>query len=566
MSGSGKRAREVQSTSMTDAVDHLAWSLVIPLEASEIASQQAAVLERLRHITGDSHLELQDFDPATATFQIRSNRDGFKRVHTLWKSKQLPMLLGIPVSNVQKITTHKRVAAAEAHQHVHQHDFLAGQATLTAPEPTPVDVEPATSDGQAEERLLYGHIQDCLFQEPPKKVLDRFFSLFVDGTSYEDSEIQAALDRFVLVPQASKRFLQVLNHCCYLAIDYWQFDQASCAYVPKLLALFHSVPDLGARQSRRIRFVRQVAQEFTQSDEYRRLQRLARVLNPSPIQPETREQLTLGDLIHRYPFLYRHCLLNDASSYEDQQTIKQIQSRIQHHLEFSLTRFVTYQVRLAQVAKARQLSSSAGRLLRREPNPTLLGNRELASALKHFFSRLPNSRYSHRELAQHFLYELDTVRTYAAFKTALHHYLLSPIAELPYCQQQFSDRLQAQITATLPHHDQHRLDESLILRTATKLINVLILDPQSTKHYLFIDLITNLGATMTVGLLLRLALICRPVLPEIERRLSLLFEHYEASLQLEVPWLVKVLENQNLAFSIHFGNADLSPLNQIARS
>jgi len=569
MPGPGQRAGQSQLTQLGATADRVAWSLAIPLLAADAIAQQADVLERLRQVTGDRRLSLSAVEGSEVAeepthLNFESSRDGWHRLEALWKSKQLPMLLGIPVQNLQRLPRQQRVAVAQEHQHAHH--LAARQKTTQVKRAAPPPPEPPPSDGRAEERTIYAHLQDCLFQEPPPRILERFHHLFIEAVNYEDMAILAALERIAFAPDAAEHFAQFLNHCCYLAIDYWQFDPDSCPYVFDLLALFRQVPDPGMRQSRRVRFVRQASQEFADTEQYRMLQRLARVLNPRRAAPDDREAPSLGDLIHRYPFLYRHCLLNEDSSYEDQQTVKQVQSRIQHHLEFALTRFVTYQVRLAQVAKARQLSSGAGRLLRREPNPTLLGNRELASALKYFFGRLPNSHWNHRELAQRFLYELDGIRTYAAFKTALCNYLLVSIADLPYCQQQFGDRLQSQIAATLPHYDQHRLDESLILRTATKLVNFLVVEPHSAQHYLFVDLTTHLGATMAMGMLLRLSLICRPVLPEIERRLALLFEHYEASPPSEVGWLVKVLENQNLAFSIHFGNADLSPLKQLVKA
>ena len=44
---------------------------------------------------------------------------------------------------------------------------------------------------------------------------------------------------------------------------------------------------------------------------------------------------------------------------------------------------------------------------------------------------------------------------------------------------------------------------------------------------------------------------------------SILFNHYEGFSKEEVPWLVQALENMQIAFSIHFGRADLSCLRQI---
>ena len=62
----------------------------------------------------------------------------------------------------------------------------------------------------------------------------------------------------------------------------------------------------------------------------------------------------------------------------------------------------------------------------------------------------------------------------------------------------------------------------------------------------------------TIGLLLKLVLLCGKVKPYLEQRFSILFSHYEALAEDRVPWLVKSLENLQVAFSIHFGEADFS--------
>lgn len=86
---------------------------------------------------------------------------------------------------------------------------------------------------------------------------------------------------------------------------------------------------------------------------------------------------------------------------------------------------------------------------------------------------------------------------------------------------------------------------------------------QKPDHYIFIDMITNMGVTRTVGLLLKLVLVCPKVKPHLDKRFSILFNHYEGFSRDQVPWLVKSLESLQVAFSIHFGKADLSCLRQI---
>jgi len=91
------------------------------------------------------------------------------------------------------------------------------------------------------------------------------------------------------------------------------------------------------------------------------------------------------------------------------------------------------------------------------------------------------------------------------------------------------------------------------------LINFLVVESgRKPQHYVFIDLISNLGPTMTTAIVIKVVLICRKVKPYVEKRFSILFNHYESSAREVVEWLVNVLENMNIAFSINFGSVDLS--------
>ncbi|MGK7874199.1 MAG: hypothetical protein AB4426_13065 [Xenococcaceae cyanobacterium] len=100
--------------------------------------------------------------------------------------------------------------------------------------------------------------------------------------------------------------------------------------------------------------------------------------------------------------------------------------------------------------------------------------------------------------------------------------------------------------------------------TCSQLFNFLVVEsPQNPKHYVFLDLITNLGATCTIGLLLKLLLLCPMIKPYLEKRFSILFNHYKSFTREGVPWLIKALENLHIAFSVNFGGLDWSYLKQI---
>ena len=116
-----------------------------------------------------------------------------------------------------------------------------------------------------------------------------------------------------------------------------------------------------------------------------------------------------------------------------------------------------------------------------------------------------------------------------------------------------------QILSAYTDRDDKKVDDFLIVRTCSNLFNFMVVDPSAGRqHFVFVDLINNLGAVLTTGLLLRVLLICHKVRPFLERRFALLFNHYETSASDTVSWLVQVLENINIALSLNFGRVDLS--------
>lgn len=410
-----------------------------------------------------------------------------------------------------------------------------------------------------EEQALYDHLLYWVQEESPSKLIERFRDLFMDGSGYGDPKVWLALEKIVTSKRSEQEFRFILNRCCHILINRWQLQPHLQASIPELVQLFESPPSLGLVRSRGARRLRELLKLFMETEQYLTLRRLAQVVSQgSENYSGSRE---LGSLIRRYPYLYEHCLLSEDSSYEHQQTVRQIQSRIQHRFEVDLSQYVTYQVRRSQLSR-RMSSSEAERLIKPVQNPTLLSDRELGAALKQYYGKVEGSQ-SYRDLSQSFLTHTKQTPSYRAFKWDLYEYLTASI-DPEYGKRQFNERLYTHLKNTLPHSDTQRPSEFLIVRTCSQLLNFLVVESsQRPHHYVFVDLITNLGATLTVGLLLKIVLLCRKVKPYLEKRFSILFNHYESQTRDGVPWLVKSLENLNVAFSVHFGGADVSCLSQI---
>ncbi|MGB7892363.1 MAG: hypothetical protein WCF82_10775, partial [Microcoleus sp.] len=182
---------------------------------------------------------------------------------------------------------------------------------------------------------------------------------------------------------------------------------------------------------------------------------------------------------------------------------------------------------------------------------------ELHLAVREFAGKVAGDR-SYKEAAQFFLRDSRQTPSYASFKVDLYEYLISSV-EPEYGGRQFNDRLYKQIKNTLRENDSVKFNNPLLVRTCHQLFNFLVVEnSQHPSHYVFYDLVYNLGASRTMGLLMKLVLLSGKVKPELEKRFSILFNHYEGKASNEIMWFVKSLENFNVALVVNFGKTDLS--------
>ena len=411
-----------------------------------------------------------------------------------------------------------------------------------------------------EEQQLYDHLLYCVQVESPTQLIERFQALFLDGARYVDPQIWLALEKVAMDKRADQDFKFVLNRCCHILINRWQLQPHQQGAIPQLVGLFENPPDPRKVQSRGARRLRQLVQNFSETEQYLTLRRLSQVVSETA-QANGNGSKVVGALIQRYPYLYEHCLLSEDSSYEHQQTVRQLQARVQRRFELDLSQYVTYQVRRAQAIRT-QSKEALERIIQPVKNPTLLSDRELGAALKQFVGKVQGN-CTYRDVASSFVTHSSQTSSYKAFKEDLYEYLTDSI-DPAYGKRQFNDRLYTHLKNTLPHSDSQKPTEFLVVRTCSQLLNFLVVEsPQRPHHFIFVDLMTNLGAILTTGLLLKIVLLCRKVKPYLEKRFAILFNHYESSTRDGVPWLVQSLENLNVALSVHFGSVDLSCLNQI---
>ncbi|MEG4319888.1 MULTISPECIES: AAA-like domain-containing protein [unclassified Microcoleus] len=402
------------------------------------------------------------------------------------------------------------------------------------------------------EQILYDHIVSCVERESPAQIIDRFRKLFIDGMGYPDREIEATLYNIISVKRSDREFKYIIHRCCYIPINRWQLHSQNKLSIANLVALFKQTSPRFGMEFYIVKRLQEQIEFFTKSEEFQTLERLVKAVEQEPQLHKEDSHAPLGELICRYPYLYGHSLLSKDSIEEDQRTIKKLEIQRQRQFEKNLSQYLNYLVE--------PRNTEIG-IVQPAPNPTLLNDAELHLAVREFAGKVADDR-SHKESAQFFLRDARKTPSYKSFKVDLYEYLISSV-EPEYGGRQFNDKLYKYIKNTFPENDSAKLNNILLARTCNQLFNFLVVEnSQHPSHYVFYDLVYNLGPSRTMGLLLKILLLSGKVKPELEKRFSILFNHYEGKNSDEIMWFIKSLENLNVALVVNFGKTDLSFVKQ----
>ncbi|MCM1985300.1 hypothetical protein [Lyngbya confervoides] len=402
------------------------------------------------------------------------------------------------------------------------------------------------------EQVIYSHLLACVKAESPEQVLQRFHRLFILGQQYPDPKIRQALEQLLRQHSNTRMLLPFFNRCCHILVNRWQLAAADKQAVSHLLELIKQVqtPSRASRGGHAGNRLRLLVYQFAESDYFQQLNRIGEfVRGPG----RTSDQAPLVTLIHRYPYLYSHCLLSQQDDPEQQRIIRVAQVEKQKEFEQNLSRYMALStVNRGGVAPL----PMPGKV----ENPTLLSHRDLQQTLKHFVGPVNGRSSSYRHRAQRFIRTVQPQTAFADFKQDIYQYLLADL-DPQYVHCRFGKQLQQTLATISPEQDRQPMTNILMNRTFTQLLNFLVIESRrSPQHAIFMDLISNLGSTQTVGLLLKLVLLEKSVRTSLERRISVLFNHYENYKQAAVGWLVRCLEKVNLAFTTHFSKLDFSYL------
>lgn len=398
------------------------------------------------------------------------------------------------------------------------------------------------SPNTVEEDVLYQYFQYWRRQEPAHQLIERFRSLFFDGSVDTDNRVTTALFQLSLSIDAEQKFKYVLNRCCYILINYWYGQPRDHWAISELIGLFDDLTTVSS--AAQVQRVRGLLRQFLVSEQYVALDRLRRIFAEPKDSLESlaiADEQPLAGRIRHYPFLYDTSLLTQDSSQEQTKNIGDLRLKAEANLGIRLARYHSH-------GASSRLSGGAA------PNPTLLEASELTAALNYYTGKIEQGR-TQKDIASWFQTYSKTARSFRDFKDEFVDYLIAPIAAVDprYNNNPFTRNLRQHLRETMANFDDQQLSRYIHTRFCQQVLNFLVVDsPQRPVFRRFCHLLEDIGHTLTIGLLLRVVLFCTEAKPWLERRFSLLFNLHEQRLCKEVPWLVHSLEHLNIALITNF--------------
>lgn len=420
--------------------------------------------------------------------------------------------------------------------------------------------------------IVYQYLRQRATIQSPPELIQEFKNLLRQGRS-DDNQVSKILEKIIFSPKP--RFEIFLSHCFYLILDCWLDTSQSMVCTAQLLNIFDVLGQMRSYDSRSKQLVQSI-NNYQKTDSFRQIKALITIISPQQIvnaegqnsiiinevavSNNSHSNTTITSFLLRYPYLYRHLLPSDEQCTQLNQLpllIEKLQNKRQQDFEILLSKHIIYRFRLKQVARMKLLTQGAGKIIIRVDNPSLLSEKAFRVALRQYVGKIDHQG-TILERSQHFIAQNQLRNSYREFKEDLYNFIVSDIKPRN-STYNFQSGLQQKLADIFFQSDDKALNKTLILQTCRQLFSFLIVEPTlSNSPHRFTELIANLGTAQVMMILVKITLICPDSKPDLEKKICLIVSHYQSDNIQEVPWLIKSLEHLLVAFSIYFGNLDVS--------
>ena len=417
--------------------------------------------------------------------------------------------------------------------------------------------------------IIYQYLRQNAATKSPSELIIEFQNLLQQSKNI-DPRISQALEEIVLVePELFNTFL---TQCLCSILDVWISKPESLVFVSQLLNSLNQVAQSRSYSSVR-RHLNSLITGYQQSNDYQRLEQIIAIIQPtinitnsssnslaasqSVDNSSGKKTRLIGSYLVRYTFLYSHLLSKDITAPNLVEFIRQLQNNRQQEFEIRLSKHTIYRFRLKQLAKMKMMAKGAGKIINKADNPSILSERAFRVAMRQYVGK-NDIGSTLLERSQLFVAENKYRQSYLMFKQDLYRFLIDDIKPRN-TTYHFASRLEQKMSQIFPQANDKALNPTQILQTCRQLYSFAIVDPALDNNPArFAQLVANLGTAQVMMMLLKLVLICPESKTDLERKIFLVAMYYQHQTVTANPWLLKSLEHLSIAFSIYFGEVDVS--------
>ncbi|MDJ0592439.1 MAG: hypothetical protein QNJ72_21005 [Pleurocapsa sp. MO_226.B13] len=421
---------------------------------------------------------------------------------------------------------------------------------------------------ERESEVIYNYLCHRATRQQPEILMREFRSLFTQG-KHENLQLSKALEKIIFSPIGQQQFPTIFSHCFYLILNCWLENPDSLSYIPQLLNTIDLINRTKSYDRRRKQLIKLI-QDYQRSPSYLQLRGVLAIINPQEIanlvvaneiatdgvaNSKNRFDTIINTYLARYTYLYQYFTPENPGLEQLNNLIQSLQRQRQQDFEFRLSQHIIYRFRLKQIARLKLLSKGAGKVLTRVENPSLLSEKAFKVALSQYLGKL--DRQTIKERSRCFSIDNQLRNSYKLFKQDLYLFLTENIQ--PRNNYQFKPKLQTKLEQIFPQSNNKPINKTLILQTCRQLFSFLIIDVHTpTKTQKFTELVANLGTAQVAMILIKIALICPESKTDLEKKIASIVNYYQLDMIQDVPWVIKTLEHLLIAFSIYFGDLDVS--------
>lgn len=378
---------------------------------------------------------------------------------------------------------------------------------------------------QQAQDIIYNFLLKTVDQRSPEEALAAFKHLFIQPSAAANPEIYEALCR-VASANDEAEFRNTLKRSCYILVNNWE-TYRNYKSVKELTQLFSNLSVNQQVLPQRLRRLRSWLKNFIDSQDFQDLKVFA---------ARHEDQ---GNWRQRYnAFLLASQSTNTQNSKEQREAARVLSQKLKTKFRFDLAMYIARSQ--ASPSKTKELS-----------NPTAFGD-QLLRLVKVVIAK--RGSFTYINLASIFLNQVRGIK-YQTFKLSLKEYLIFGMGN-----QDFAEVLKNNLAQKLELYHQNRhqqpSDNYLLFETCKKIVDCLTIDAAKRPSPLFIAALYQGNGLTLIVFLLKVVLICRPVITHLETRISELIQHYEAIGGTEFSWLLEFLELFNITFAIHATNIE----------